>query len=356
MGNDPAAEVRAFLESRGASSEEIREAEESGTLSLLVLDKLLFPRRERYDEKDLLGLVGAGPEIPRALWRAMGFPAAAPGEHAYFDDDLIALRTAMEGAAASGLSLEEAGEFLVRQTRLMSASLARIAEQSTDDLVALFDTWRSQGLSDAEIAELLINGTSVEPFRDLIWYMFRRQYRATAWRRLAVPAGSGRSAPTCVGFVDLVRFAAITEKIADDELGTLVDRFEGVAYAAIADSGGRVVKMIGDAVMFVAEEPRRAVRAALQLVDTYAEDDLLPPARAGLAYGPVLAKEGDYFGPTVNLAARVVDIARPSRVVIDKGLKDQLDDGSFTFTRLPPKRLKGIGSPPLWAVEAAITV
>jgi len=90
----------------------------------------------------------------------------------------------------------------------------------------------------------------------------------------------------------------------------------------------------------------------VQLVDAYADDQLLPPARAGLAVGPVLARDGDYFGPVVNLAARIVDVARPSCVMVSDELRDTLGASEhFAFHRLPPKRLKGIGRVNLWAVH-----
>ena len=77
----------------------------------------------------------------------------------------------------------------------------------------------------------------------------------------------------------------------------------------------------------------------------------MPPARAGLAVGNLLAREGDYFGPVVNLAARIVDVARPSRVVISDELHTALASyDELTMRRLPPKRLKGLGHPRLWAV------
>jgi adenylate cyclase len=232
----------------------------------------------------------------------------------------------------------------------MSVAMARIAEQSTDDLANVLNTLRAQGASDDEIARLMATSFQLDRFEQLLWYMFRRQWRAAAWRRLARPAQA--TAPVVVGFVDLVRFAAVTEQVADEELEQLIVRFEEVAHDAIADGGGRVVKMIGDAVMFVAEDPEQATLIALDLVDAYAHDPLLPPARAGLSVGSVLARDGDYYGPTVNLAARIVDIARPSRVVVSDELHHALaTSGHFTFQRLPPKRLKSIGRSTLWAAQ-----
>jgi len=229
--------------------------------------------------------------------------------------------------------------------------MARIAERVTDDVENTFADLRREGRTDREIATFVIDVFDTESLERLLWYLFRRQFRASAWRRLARPASDGAATATVVGFVDLVRFAAITEQVADEELERLIDRFEKVAHDAITEGGGRIVKMIGDAVMYVADDPERAVAVALDLVDAYSHDELVPPARAGLAYGTALAREGDYYGPTVNLAARIVDIARPSKVVVSDDLHAAIHDApQLTFRRLPVKRLKGIGHPHLWGV------
>lgn len=338
-------DIDQFLRDRGVSEADIKEAEAAGLLSLLVLDKLVFAGTAHYDEARLVGEVGVAPNVARDLWRAMGFPAVAPGEVAFYDDDLEALAGAV--LPDPGAPLEP----MVRQTRVMSAAMARIAERVTDDVEDAFAELRREGRSDREIATFIIEVFDAESLERLLWYLFRRQFRAAAWRRLARPMADGAATSTVVGFVDLVRFAAITEQVADEELERLIDRFEEVAHDAITEGGGRIVKMIGDAVMYVADDPERAVAVALDLVDAYSDDELVPPARAGLAYGTALAREGDYYGPTVNLAARIVDIARPSKVVISEDLHAAIaSSDALSFRRLPAKRLKGIGHPHLWAV------
>jgi adenylate cyclase len=342
---------RRFLAERGVREGEIEAAAAQGTLPLLVLDALMFPERPRYDEATLVRMAGVDHEYADALWRAMGFPRVREGEVAFYEDDLGALRIAagdampevFDDAVSSRLAT-------VHQTRVMSAAMARIAEQSTDDVADVLGALRAQGVSDDEIARLMVTAFQLDRFEQLLWYMFRRQWRAAAWRRLARPAQA--TSPVAVGFVDLVRFAAVTEEVADEELEQLILRFEDVAHDAITEGGGRVVKMIGDAVMFVADDPEQATLIAIDLVDAYAHDRLLPPARAGLAVGTVLARDGDYFGPTVNLAARIVDIARPSRVVVSDELHHALvSSDRLAFQRLPPKRLKGIGRSTLWAAH-----
>jgi adenylate cyclase len=343
-------DIPGFLVERGVREEEIGEAAAQGTLPLLVLDALMFPERPRYDEATLVGMAGVDPEYARALWRAMGFPMVPEGEVAFYEDDLRALRGAVgediPEVFATGDSMRAA---IVHQTRVMSAAMARIAEQSTDDIANILSTLRTRGASDDEIARLMVTSFQLDQFEELLWYLFRRQWRAAAWRRLARPALA--TSPVAVGFVDLVRFAAVTEEVADEELEQLVLHFEEVAHDAIAEGGGRLVKMIGDAVMFVADHPEQATLIAIDLVDAYAHDPLLPPARAGLSVGSVLARDGDYYGPTVNLAARIVDIARPSRVVVSEALRHELATSDLEFRRLPPKRLKGIGRSTLWAVH-----
>jgi adenylate cyclase len=155
-----------------------------------------------------------------------------------------------------------------------------------------------------------------------------------------------------VGFVDLVRFTALTEQVAEDELTRVVSRFEELSHEVVVAHRGRVVKMIGDAVMYVSDDSTEAVLTATGLVEAYADDDLLPPARAGIASGPMLARGGDYFGPVVNLASRIVDVARPNSVVCSEEVHDSLAaDDRFDWRRLPRMKLKGIGWTTLWRLR-----
>jgi len=284
----PEFDIERFLQGCGLSDAAIAAAGAEGTLLLVALDQLIFPGTPRFDQRELLERAGIDHEDGLALWGAMGFAAAPDDAVIFFQEDLDALSLlAGEGPLASLLPA------VVRQTRVVSAAMARIAEQSTDQLVAQIRAMREGGVSEDGTAQLLIDSLDVPRYEQFLWYMFKRQFRAAAWRRLADPAQAGGRSPAVVGFVDLVRFAALTEKVAEDELDRLITRFEDVAFTAIADAGARVVKTIGDEVMFVADDPEAATLMAVDLVDAYATDDLLPPARAGLALGPVLARDGD---------------------------------------------------------------
>jgi hypothetical protein len=140
--------VVGFLTSRGVTEAEIARSVESGTIALVVLDKLLFPRPGRYSQDDLLETMPVDPQLPRSLWRAMGFPALSGDEPDLFEDDVDALRNALAGAREAGVSDADASGPLVRQTRAMSAAMSRIAEQLVDDLDDLFAHWRAENLSD----------------------------------------------------------------------------------------------------------------------------------------------------------------------------------------------------------------
>ena len=319
-------------------------------LPLAALDGLLFPVPEGYTAVEVAGLAGVDEATADRLWRAMGFTTPPADEPAFGPDDRDALRSAAE-VLARGVPLED----VVYQTRVTAASLSRIAEISSDAIVAELDGLRTAGLDDEQIAQAFRErGSSVGEFDRLLSYFYRRQLRAALWRKLAGFDGSSEKEDVVVGFVDLVRFTALTEHIAEDELGELIDRFETEAHERITGHAGRIIKMIGDEVMFVSDDPASAVDAALELVDEFERDDTMPPARAGLACGPVLAYGGDCFGPIVNLAARIVSVARPSSVVVPAEIHARMEGrADLSWRRLPPKRLKGIGRPPLWAVSPA---
>ncbi len=106
-----------------------------------------------------------------------------------------------------------------------------------------------------------------------------------------------------VGFADLVNFTALVRRVSERQLATLVQRFEQLASDIVTAHGGRVIKTVGDEMLYVSTEPLAAAGIALDLVDAMAEEPMLPQVRVGVSYGPVLSRMGDVFGTTVNRAA-----------------------------------------------------
>ena len=131
----------------------------------------------------------------------------------------------------------------------------------------------------------------------------------------------------------------------------MVRRFEEISHDIVTGLGGRVVKMIGDEAMFVVDDVVAAARIGLGLAEAYADDELLSDVRVGLAVGPVLIHDGDYFGPPVNLAHRIVNIATPGTVIMADDFHTTLvaeAGDEFVGQPLRPRVLKDLGRVQLW--------
>jgi adenylate cyclase len=201
----------------------------------------------------------------------------------------------------------------------------------------------------------------------LLVYAWRRHIQAAARRRVSMRrAGSIEGAMMTrltVGFADMVGFTALSSQLTAEALARVVDRFEELAHTTVVNGGGRPVKMIGDEVMFVTSDPRSAVRIALDLVDAYADDELLSDVRVGLATGPVLMREGDFFGSVVNRAHRTVSIADAGTVLCGEEVHAEIaaeaaelaaeagaSPDDLVWESLKLRELKDIGKVILWHV------
>jgi len=188
----------------------------------------------------------------------------------------------------------------------------------------------------------------------LLEFVWRRQVGAGIQRNMMSRShgvAPGQSPLLAVGFADMVGFTLLSQHLSDDELAAVVRRFEEISHDIVTSEGGRVVKMIGDEVMFVVDSITEAARVGLALADAYADDDLLSDVRVGLACGPVLLRDGDYFGPTVNLAHRIVNIANPGTVLMSDDFQAALQieaPEQFSARPLRPRLLKDLGRVQLW--------
>jgi len=283
---------------------------------------------------------GVDLDMARRLWRALGFPPVDDEARVFTRSDVTVLR-----AVGTLLEREQRDPAVVVQlTRVMGRSLSIIA----DALAAAARDWQEPpadaggGAAPALIVEL----------EHLIGYVWRRHLLAALLRRAASPAAAAGS--TVVGFADLVGFTALSQALDPKDLAVIVDRFEAIAYEHVPEHGGRVVKMIGDEVMFAVDTPQAAVEIALGLVEAHARAAELPDVRVGLARGPTLAWEGDVYGPTVNLASRLVNVARPGTVLVSDALgQDLREEPGLTLRHLRPVRLQGIGRVRSWVVRRA---
>ncbi len=347
--------LRSYLRRRGVPAEEIARAEREDRVLLLAFDYQLMPGRPRYTFAEACRRAGFDVDTAKRLWRALGFPDAPPEERLFRDEDVETIITMRQQIDSTIVPVGENYVELVQIVRVVAGSLAKIAEVESDALANAVRERRQLGVPDEEIAIQLTDSLDWSRLSRLIDYALRLQLRASARRKLTAtdPQAIGAE-DLAVGFVDLVGYTALSQELEPEELGALVSRFEELAYDTVTEHAGRVVKTIGDEVMFVAADTASAARIALRLTERSAVDELLPEARAGLASGTVLAQEGDYYGPVVNLASRLVELARPGSVLASGELHaDLADDPSFTWQRLRSRRIRDIGRVEIWALERA---
>ena len=288
---------------------------------------------------------GVPVEQARRLWRVLGLPPVADNESNFADSDVAALRSVSELLEQG--STDSAA--VVQVGRVIGRSMAQVAEAF---VAAIMDrlTHLSPPAPLEDSAPRLIEALA-PTIESLLGHVWRRYLLAALLRTLTNDAAPAGDHGLTIGFADLVGFTAISQQLDAAELAATVDRFEGLAYELIVGRGGRVVKMIGDEVMFAVDDGHTAVQIALDLVEACAADPGLPEVRVGLASGTALAWEGDLFGPTVNLASRLVNIARPGTVLASDALGRQLPSSSFELRHLRPLGLKGIGRVRFWVVR-----
>ena len=148
--------------------------------------------------------------------------------------------------------------------------------------------------------------------------------------------------PPAMCFLDITGYTRLTQEQGDSAAAALAERVGRLVQRAAVARGGRAVKWLGDGVMLFFPEPGGGVLAALDIVEQVAEAGL-PPAHVGLHAGPVLFQEGDYYGQTVNIAARIGEYARPAEVLVSQAVVDVVDDEAVQFRQIGAIELKGVG-------------
>lgn len=308
------------------------------------LARTLLEADPRYSAEELTEIVGIEADFARRLWRAMGLPDTGD-DKAFGDPDIGALEIVAEALRYEVFD----DETLMRLTRAMGNTLARLADWQVSTLAEEIDRRVSAGEFEHRLVGALALARAVTPaFDGLLLYVWRRHLAAAVLRmETAVDAGSDGheeilTAEQTVGFADLVRFTALTNRIGDTQLGDLVEEFETVATEVITATGSRAVKSLGDGILYIAPTPITGVETALQIIEQFRRSPSLPDVRVGIATGQVINRLGDVFGTPVNLAARLTSVARRNRVIVDRATADRLGDGYETRV-LPGRPLAGFG-------------
>jgi adenylate cyclase len=303
------------------------------------LEELLLGGELRYTSLDAIKAAGVSEDFARRLWRALGFPHVPDDMIAFTEGDVAALAKVAQRA---GDVIDE--EIALRMVRAVGQTMARLAKWQVDILAeALTDPLEppdpeAMGLitanAESHIAEL-------EP---LIVHAWRRQLAAAGTRLLTSQGSEDPMTRVAVGFADLVAFTRTSRGLDERELARLVERFEETASDVVAEHGGRLVKTLGDEVLFSAETARAGAEIGLSVAEAVRDDAGIPDVRVGMAYGPVLPLRGDVFGTTVNLASRLTTMARPGSALVDAGLAAELrGDEAYHLTRINRRRAHGLG-------------
>jgi adenylate cyclase len=297
------------------------------------LESLLLGGERRYTRREVAERAGVSVDQARLLWRALGFADVGDDNVAFTERDVEAL-VAVRDLISRGL-IDETTQLAM--TRAMGQSLARLAEWQVGALTdALARDWQVAEDSAAAAAEDL-----VPLMENLIGFVWRRHLAATANRVLA-HADDANAPKMAVGFADLVGFTSLTRQTDETDLAVLVDRFEGIATDVIAEQGGRIIKTVGDEVMFAADDAATAAEIALQLLERVEAETDVPDLRVGVAWGTVLPRLGDIYGEPVNIAARLTSFARPGSGLVDRELAAALEgDERFRLRRVPPRPVRG---------------
>jgi len=337
-------DLRRFLRDAGASDGDIARAESEGWLPLLTLDRLVSPGPARYDVAAVATLAGCDEGKLRRLWRAVGFPDVPRGLNVFTDADVDAARRLARGGLAPGADFATR----LRHVRVISSSAARIASVIADDLGDTVRARRDQGVPDDEIAVGLIEQFDGEDLVALLVHVTGLQLRAALWRRMALDAAPDIT--VAIGFADLAGYTVLSAELEPDGLSEFVGAWEELVYDTVAEHSGRVIKTIGDEAMFAGLSPQVA-RIAIALRDR-ARQRALPAVRAGLASGMVVARDGDYYGPVVNLASRLTEIAPAGTIFTSAALHDELaDDPALDWTAEGTRELRSIGPVPVFSLR-----
>lgn len=318
-----------------------------------VADRILGPRP--YTAEAVAGEVGTTLDEIEPVWMELGFAPADRSQPLFSDRDVAIVRLLLAARHEQLVSDETA----VTMARVLGQALARVAATQAQAIAAAVHDLASAGETPApvqldggaivsglgELADM-VTDLLVPTMEEFIEYTWRRHLLAALERYLQPRASE------VVGFADLVGFTRLSTQIDVEAVPELVSRFQELATRQLVPHDGRVVKTIGDAVLFVFPDARRAALGTLGLLDACRADPTLPDIRAGLASGPVAEVEGDVYGDTVNRAARLVELARPATLLADEDTALQLlDETDLVLRPLRPRRLKGLGYVRAWTVR-----
>lgn len=281
------------------------------------IERALLGSKRTLTRVDVAAKADIPLELAEELWQRLGFPHVNDDELAFTKGDVVALELTRD-LIALGILTPDSQAALVRT---WGRSFARLAEWQVSLLAELALEADDPRARLGDLMDTVL--PNVELLQSYIW---KRHLAAAASRQLGA-TGEGLGSATRLGvcFVDIVGYTGRSKNLSDHELVDWVEYFEDEMTRIVVDLGGRIIKTIGDEVLFVADDLVAVTEIALIVTERGTDgDDKFPEVRAGVAYGDVVSRLGDVYGPTVNIASRLTSLARPGAVLVDRGAYDYL--------------------------------
>jgi adenylate cyclase len=343
------------LERTGLPLDAIREALEAGELSFGWLDNPLYdliaPLSARSFQ-DVADDTGIPLELLRVLREAFG--SALPDPVDRMREDELRVVPLMQILVSQGFPTS----VLDRLVRVYGDALRRIAEVEADWWHKLVVLPRlAAGMTEVEMHEsTLAFGVELAPLLEQALLAMYHAHQEHTWTENligeiedALDRTGLRSRliePPAICFLDITGYTRLTEERGDEAAAELAARLTPLVQRPAERHDGKVVKWLGDGVMFHFREPTGGVVAALEMIDAISAAGL-PPAHVGLHSGPVVFQGGDYFGRTVNLAARIGEHAAPGQVLVTQDIVDRVVPDGIAFEPVGAVELKGVSDPVL---------
>ncbi|WP_046319586.1 adenylate/guanylate cyclase domain-containing protein [Mycobacterium sp. UM_Kg1] len=327
-----------YLDGLGFTAEEMVAAERQGRLFGLAGDAVGRSGPPIHTLRTAAEALDVPVDEVAQAWRMLGLTVPSPDTAALSQADVDALATWRQMRSFLG---EPVDGFL----RVLGATMARLAEAESSMIrLSEPDMWLGHTRDELRTARAWRSVAEYIPRIGAMIDAVHRQHQVTLRTFLEGLSGGPTMGLMCgVGFADLTGFTALTRVLSSTDLAELLTDFTATVADVVHRDGGRVVKFIGDAVMWVSATGELLARAAIDLVNHPRARAAGLQVRAGLGYGEIISLNGDYFGTPVNLAARLVDVAAPGQVLASSCVRAELPNWPATVQ--DPLTLKGFDEP-----------
>jgi adenylate cyclase len=330
----------------GVPLESMAAAVDEGALSFAFMDAAVFDRFAGHSDttfRELSERTGVPVDLLMVIREASGYGEPSPDDQVRQDE--------LDVVPAIELQLSQGFRPVVveRWLRACGDSLSRVVETEVDWWRTEVERQTHETIIEAdEHAELGVRMAALAEQALVAIYHGRQEH---AWSTNAVETVEGaleraglisrQDRPPAMCFLDITGYTSLTEERGDEAAADLATTVATLVRRSSTEHGGQPVKWLGDGVMFYFRDPGEGVLAALDMMRGLAAHDL-PPAHVGLHAGPVVFQEGDYFGRTVNVAARIAEYARPGEVLVSQEVVDAAEGLPVRFTSIGPVELKGV--------------